>query len=245
MATTRRNKLNTLYARLTPGRPFTSKDLAGLEVSADLAVHYVRAGWLERLARGVYLRPGDQLALHPALLVLERDLEGLHVGGKSALDWYGVRHYLEQQPLLRLYGWTAARLPDWFTKRFPAVYRRKRLFKETPGSLLHVGPFESRAGAPQVSEPERALLEVLSEVGAHQPLQEARELAESTYSLRADVLRDLLKNCTSVKTVRLCLQIGREGKLPWADKLDAGELPTGSDKPWIGRSPDGLLVLKP
>jgi hypothetical protein len=28
-------------------------------------------------------------------------------------------------------------------------------------------------------------------------LQEARELAESAYSLRADVLRDLLQRCTS------------------------------------------------
>jgi hypothetical protein len=31
------------------------------------------------------------------------------------------------------------------------------------------------------------------------------------------------------KTVRLCLQLGREDSLPWAAKLDPGELPTGSD----------------
>lgn len=245
MTTTRRNKLNALYTRLKPGQPVTSKDLAALAISADLAVHYVRSGWLERLARGVYLRPGDQLALHPSLLVLQRSFEGLHVGGKSALDWYGVRHYVAQQPLLHLYGWAAGRLPAWFTKQFPAEYHRKRLFDEHPDTLLHVGPFESRTDAPQVSEPERALLELLSEVGVRQPLQEARELAESTHSFRADVLRDLLKSCTSVKTVRLCLQIGRAGSLPWATKLDPAQLPTGSNRSWISRSSDGLLVLKP
>jgi len=54
MATTQRDKLNKLYTRLAPGTPMTSEDLAALGISADLAVHYVRAGWLERLARGVY-----------------------------------------------------------------------------------------------------------------------------------------------------------------------------------------------
>jgi hypothetical protein len=169
----------------------------------------------------------------------------LHVGGKSALDWYGVRQYVSQQPVLQLFGWAAGQLPSWFTERFPAEYHRKRLFDERPDAMLHVGPFEKRSGAPQVSSPERALLELLSEVGVRQSLQEARELVESAFSLRADVLRELLIHCKSVKTVRLCLQLGREGSLPWATKLDPGELPTGSDRPWVSRSGDGLLVLKP
>uniref|UniRef100_UPI0035A1012D type IV toxin-antitoxin system AbiEi family antitoxin domain-containing protein n=1 Tax=Delftia acidovorans TaxID=80866 RepID=UPI0035A1012D len=100
-------------------------------------------------------------------------------------------------------------------------------------------------GAAQVSAPERALLELLSAVGVRQPLQEARELVESAYSLRADVLRELLQRCSSVKTVRLCLQLGREGALPWASRLETASLPTGSDRPWVSRSAEGLLVLKP
>jgi hypothetical protein len=245
MATTPRNKLNSLYTRLAPGTPLTSEDLAGLGISADLAVHYVRAGWLSRLARGVYCRPNDTLTLDASLVLLQRRFEGLHVGGKSALDWYCVRHYLSQQPVLHLYGWAAARLPDWFTQRFPAEYHRKRLFDEQPDRPLHISAFEKRESAPQVSAPERALLEVLSEVGVRQPLQEARELVESSYSLRTDVLRELLQHCTNVKTVRLCLQLGRELSLSWAAKLDPAQLPTGSNRPWVSRSAEGLLVLKP
>jgi len=244
MATTPANKLNALYTHLAPGAPLTSADLAALGISADLAVHYVRAGWLSRLARGVYHKPNDTLSLHPSLLLLQRRFEGLHVGGKSALDWYGVRHYVSQRPVLHLYGWSAAKLPDWFTERFPCTYHRKRLFDEKPNALLHVGPFERRAGAPLVSAPERALLEVLSEVGVRQPLKEAHELAESTYNMRADAMQELLQRCTSVKTVRLCLQLGKESSLPWAAKLNPAKLPTGSNKPWVSRSADGLLVLK-
>jgi len=245
MATTSTSKLNALYTRLTPGAPLTSEDLAALGISADLAVHYVRAGWLVRLARGVYCRPNDTLALHPSLLLLQRGFEAIHVGGKSALDWYGVRQYVSQHPVLQLYGWKAARLPQWFTQRFPAEYHRKRLFDERPDAVLHVVQFENRSGAPLVSVPERALLELLSEVGVRQPLQEARELVESAYSLRANVLRELLQHCMSVKTVRLCLQLGRAGLLPWVSKLDPATLPTGSNRPWVSRSAEGLLVLKP
>lgn len=93
MTTIKQSKLNILYTHLAPGAPLTSEDLAALGISADLAVHYVRAGWLTRLARGVFCRPNDTLSLYPSLLLLERRFKGLHVGGKSALDWYGLRQY--------------------------------------------------------------------------------------------------------------------------------------------------------
>lgn len=173
------------------------------------------------------------------------DKAGISLARARELCIDAIRHYVSQRPVLHLYGWNAGRLPEWFTQSFPAEYHRKRLFKERPGALLHVRPFENRKGAPLVSAPERALLEVLSEVGVRQPLQEARELVESSYSFRDDVLRDLLKHSTSVKTVRLCLQLGRELSQPWVNKLDPSQLPKGSDRPWVSRSADGLLVLKP
>jgi len=245
MTTTSQSKLNTLYTHLPAGSPITSAHLAELGVSADLAVHYARSGWLKRLGRGVYCRPGEALSLHPSLVLLQQQIAGLHVGGKTALEWYGVRQYVSQQGALHLYGWAAARLPHWFDQHFPGEYHRKRLFTEKPEQMLAVGRYENRDSAPLVSTPERALLEMLDEVGVRQPLQEAREIAEGTYSLRAEVLMDLLKQCTSVKTVRLCLRFGRELSLPWVDKLDEAVLPKGSARPWISKSNDGLLVLKP
>lgn len=223
----------------------TSAQLVQMGVSVDLAVHYARAGWLRRLAKGVYTKPGESLELHPSLIVLQRQIAGLHVGGKTALEWYGVRQYVSQQSALHLYGWVTAKLPEWFVKHFPSEYHRKRLFKEKPESMPGVDRFENRDDAPVVSIPERALLELLDEVGVRQPLQEAREIAEGTYNFRADMLMDLLKQCTSVKTVRLCLTLGRELSLPWRSKLDPAALPKGSARAWISKSKDGLLVLKP
>lgn len=245
MATTSQDKLKRLFSDLPPGRPLTSALLASRGISADLAVYYARAGWLKRLARGVYCRTDQPLSRDPTLAVLQRQIKGLHVGGKTALDWHGVRHYVRSREMLHMYGWAAARLPEWFTTRFPSEYHRKRLFDETPDDMLYVTAFEHRKDGPLTSEPERALLELLSEVGVRQPLQEAREIMEGAYNMRADVLGSLLKNCTSVKTVRLCLQLAREPELNWIAKLDVKNLPTGSDRPWVSKSGDGLLVLKP
>jgi hypothetical protein len=238
------SKLNDLYRRVRPGSPVTSQELVAMGVSADLAVHYVRAGWLTRLARGVFARPDVPLDLNSSLRLLEHRLKGLHVGGKSALDWHGVRHNVAQRPKLHLYGWTSGTLPVWFSERFPSSYHRLRLFDEQPDALLRVSRFQRKSEGPLLSDPERAVLELLSDVGVRQPLQEARDLLEGAPSLRVAVLQELLTRCKQVKTVRLCLTLGRELGLPWATKLDPNRLPTGSDKRWVGRSKEGLLVLK-
>lgn len=238
------NKLNIFYRSLESGVPVDLEQLALLGISADLAVYYVRAGWLMRLSRGVFAKPNTPLELYPSLRFLERRVAGLHVGGKTALDWHGVRHNLSRQHRLRLYGWSSSPLPSWFTARFPlSEYHRLRLFDESPETPIRVSSLHSHEETPLVSSPERAVLELLSEIGNRQPLQEARELLESVPSLRVSVLQELLGRCRQVKTVRLCLKLGQELDLPWKDRLDHTQLPTGSDQRWVGRSKEGLLVL--
>jgi len=245
MASVRRGKLKHLITNVRPGVPLRTHDLARAGISPDLAIYYARSGWLDRLGRGVYALPGEPLHPEASLVALEREIPGLHVGGKTALDWQGFRHYLRQRSTLDLYGWVDAHLPVWFNSRFPSEYHRKRLFDEQPDALLGVARFEGRDDAPLTSQPERALLEVLSEVGVRQSLSEVRELLQGMYSLRADVLTSLLERCRSVKTVRLCLKLAREFNLPWEKKLNRQRLPTGSNQPWVARSRDGLLILEP
>jgi len=52
-----------------------------------------------------------------------KQIVGLHVGGKTALEWYGVRQYVSQRAALHLYGWVTARLPDWFGQHFSSEYQ--------------------------------------------------------------------------------------------------------------------------
>jgi hypothetical protein len=57
--------------------------------------------------------------------------------------------------------------------------------------------------SPCVSVPERALLEMLCNVGKHQSVEEARHLAENLRNPSPDVLATLLVHCTRIKVVRL------------------------------------------
>lgn len=228
---------------LPAGRPVTLAHLKGMGVSEDLAGYYARSGWLTRVAQGLYTRPGP-LDLHASLKILELRISGCHIGGRTALAWHGIQHFVRPESPLDLYGWDSVRLPDWFAKTFPAVYRRKRLFAETPESLVAVSRFGEADTAPLTSDPERGLLEMLSEVGPRQTLAEARAIMEGAYGLREDVLLNLLGRCTSVKTVRLCLLLSRELSLPFADALFAAELPTKGKGAWVSKTPEGWLVLK-
>lgn len=99
----------------------------------------------------------------------------------------------------------------------------------------------------RVSAPERALLEMLHEVGVHQSLEEARQLFENLRPPRRELLARLLECCTSVKTVRLFLTWARETRLLDVDQLLSDyTLPVGSDSRWMTRLKDGtLLSLRP
>ena len=89
--------------------------------------------------------------------------------------------------------------------------------------------------------PERALLEMLSEVGLHQGIEEARNIMEVARSLRPELLTTLLKNCRRVKVVRLCVSWAEELNLPWATaaKKAAGK-PLGRAR-WTNRLKNGTL----
>jgi len=206
-------------------------------------VYYGRSGWLSRLEKGVYVRPGAPLDLQACLRFLERRFAGLHVGGKTALAWQGIQQYVAQQPKVSLYAWESRPLPEWFLDAFPVRCARKRLFQEDPQQMIGVERPNEPSRSALRSSPERAWLEMLSEVGLRETLAEARELAESTLTFRSDLVQDLLTRCTSVKTVRLCLQLGAELALPWAAKLDQSLLPRGSQRPWVARYGDRTLVL--
>jgi hypothetical protein len=139
-------------------------------------------------------------------------------------------------------------LPEWFTSRFHARYTYTRLFTWKPASL-NADTISTPAGALEhlkVSVPERAVLELLSEIGTHQDLEEARNLFDGLRNLRSDILGRLLACCASVKTVRLFLSWARETGIVDVDQLlKTHKISTGSKSRWISRMKDGtLLTLK-
>ena len=247
--TVRHSLIKRLQNEMPRTAPFDLPALNSLDISAKQAAHYAATGWLVRLAQGVYAFPGSTLDAHETVKFLQTRVPGLHVGGKSALSLQGVRHNLHSREQLVLWGSARFTLPEWFTSRFPARYVSAELFNWTDESLDSkslTNPPGVNSGL-LVSAPERAVLELLYEVGTHQGLEEARNLFEGIRNPRKEMLGRLLVCCTSIKTVRLFLTWARETQLLDVDALQQQyTLPVGSNSRWMSRLKDGtLLTLKP
>lgn len=234
-----------LQAQLPRGAPFDLAILARHHVSPQLAAQYTESGWLVRLAQGVYAFPNDDFDVYGALKLLQQRVPGLHIGGRSALALQGVRHNMGSRETLVLWGDKRYALPAWFISRFPAHYCHARLF-DWSDTALATRTLTTPPGMPNPIEmacPERAVLELLYEVGVKQGLEEARNLFDGLRSPRKDVVGELLSCCTSVKAVRLFLTWARETNLVDVDALlSQYPIRTGSASRWMTRLDDGTLL---
>src|SRR5208282_3701705 len=107
--------------------------------------------------------PNDTLRREDSLKFLSRHIEGFHVGGKTALAWRGIRHNLPAREPISLWGDGKFALPPWFTGRFLARYTARELFSPKLPRNFGLHPLPETPDGVLVSEPERALLEMLSE----------------------------------------------------------------------------------
>jgi hypothetical protein len=246
MALTQSNSsIRRLLEVLPRGEPVETSTLATHGVSPQLASYLARSGWLQHLARGVYLLAGDQPSRDGCLNYLARHIPGLHVGGKTALAWRGVRHNLVARDHIELWGNQPARLPAWLTTRYPCHYQTTQLFDTDLPPNFGLQPLPETPDGPRVSVPERALLEMLCNVGKQQSVEEAKHLTESLRNPRPDVLDTLLCHCTRIKVVRLARQFADELELPWAKVVHPHSQRMGSDRRWMLRTRSGeLLSLK-
>ena len=244
--TIRHDLIKNLQTAFPRGTPFDHQELTKLGVSSALAHHYLKSGWLVRLGRGVFMFPNDVLRQEDCLKFLSRRLIGFHVGGKTALAWRGVRHNLPSREPLSLWGEKKASLPEWFQERFPSRYTARNPFSPTLPQDFGLQSLPETPGGVFVSVPERALMEMLSEVGVHQGIEEARNIMEGARSLRPEVLSSLLKNCRRIKVIRLCVSWAEELGLPWAAAAKKASGNQQGHGRWTSRLKDGtLLVLKP
>jgi hypothetical protein len=242
----RHKSIKTLQGAIPRGTPFDSRQLRKVGVSPALAHHYLKSDWLARLGRGVFMFPNDTLRREDSLKFLSRHVEGFHVGGKTALAWRGIRHNLPAREPISLWGEGKLVLPAWFTGRFTARYTARKLFSPKLPRGFCLRPLPETPDGVLVSEPERALLEMLSEVGVHQGVEEARNIMEGIRSLRIDTLAKLLINCQRVKVRMLCVGWAKELNLPWAGAARKAAGTRNGQSRWTARLKNGtILNIKP
>lgn len=236
-----------MLASLPRGEPLSTAALQARGLSAFRASALARSGWLVHLARGVYMLPGDTLMRDGCLAFLSAQAPGFHIGSKTALAWRGVRQNIAFREHLGLWGDTPRRLPEWFTQRFPASYQATQLFDDSLPKAFGLQALPGGDPRVAVSVPERAMLELLSDVGKVQSLSEARDLVESLPGLREKVLDPLLAHTTRIKVVRMAATLASSMKLPWAALAQKHSERIGGGARWVavGRTGERLDLKRP
>ncbi|MDP3332349.1 MAG: type IV toxin-antitoxin system AbiEi family antitoxin domain-containing protein [Methylotenera sp.] len=228
-----------LLGTLPRGEPLGTDYLKKKGLTSVHASYLAKHGWLTHLGRGVYMLPGDTLTREGCIAFLSQQIPGLHVAGQTALSWRGIRHNISFRDHIALWGEKRVQLPEWFLSRFDCTYQATALFD--PKLPENLGLQALPGGSPSllVSVPERALLELLSDVGKTESLSEVKLVVEGLHSLREPVLDTLLKHTTRVKVIRLARMLADELDLPWAKLAQKHSERSGNGSRWVAVSKNG------
>lgn len=240
----RYGNVKSLLEAVPPGFIVDSAWLEANGIGRRSVYDYVKQGWLERLAHGVFRRPtpltraSEKLDWKICVLSMQHILRyPVHVGGMTALALQGYSHYLalgEKAPVW-LYG---ADLPNWL-KRLPLdaplEVRTRHLFadpelgqlgsrreqdSDTTGSL----PWDWAIG---MSAPERAVLEALDELPSHVSFHNLDMAFEGLTTLRPKLVASLLSDCRKIKVRRLFFVFADRHSHAWRKRLDPEDFDLG------------------
>ncbi|MCP5122332.1 MAG: type IV toxin-antitoxin system AbiEi family antitoxin domain-containing protein [Pseudomonadales bacterium] len=232
--------MNKLMRMIPEGVAVPSTWLTANGFSPQLVRKYLQSEWLTRLGSRVYARPGHPVTWEGVILGLQR-LGGiqLHLGGVSALNRQGLAHYLSLGGDAAVHLWTQDRLPGWM-EQVPLDVRwsfhRRKLFEGDAEAGWVQLPTQVRDWTMQGSAPERAILEVLSQVDeTPTAFTFAAELFEGLTSLRPAVVNTLLQSCLHNEAKRLFLFFATRYDYPWLKHVEVDAVDLGRGKRLVTR----------
>lgn len=190
---------------------------------------YVRSGWLERVAQGVYKIAGSTPKLYGAVASYNNQLgKSCHVGASSALDLRGFSHFVSMgKPQAYLFTAKESRLPGWLPKsewEMTVKYFTSSVFGAETGLEL----YDYNGAQLLISSPERAFMECLLLSPEQFSLMDSYYVMEMLTTLRPSLVQQLLEECSSVKVKRLFLYMAEKAGHSWFRALDSSKINLGS-----------------
>ena len=189
---------------------------------------YVRSGWLERIAKGVYKLEGSAPTLFGAVASYNAQLgKKCHVGASSALDLRGYSHFVAMgKPLAYLFTPPEQRLQSWIMKvewDMSIKYFTTSIFSDNVG----LEEYDNRGHNLLMSGPERAFMECLHLAPSNYSLMDVYYIMEMLTTLRPKLVQQLLEECSSVKVKRLFMYMAEKSGHQWFKALNISKIDLG------------------
>lgn len=229
-----RSKLNLLLQNWPAGTVATQAWLTEIGFSSKLANWHIGSGWLERLGRGAFIRPGNEVTWQGGLYALQSQLSlTVHAGGRTALELIGRAHFvpLGKRKTVFLISDTAEQLPKWFRSYdWLADIRHSSIslydsIPEKASISLGVGTFPI-----VLSSAERAVMEVIHMMRTNHGIEHVHNLMEGLTTLRPSLVQQLLEQCRSIKVKRFFLWSAETAGHDWFKRLDVDRVDLGKGK---------------
>lgn len=190
--------------------------------SPQLLYRYVKSGWLEKLARGVYKRKGKHL---DSLLIIKAMQDQLQwpvfIGAQTVMALQQKTHYVRYQDTYLLFLPPGIRLNHWFKSISNFQFIRERLFKNP---LNGITTWENGL---KISTLEKAFIEMAALVPSKASYEELINNLELVPNLRPVLLQTLLEDCLSIKAKRLFLHSAQKVGHKWFSHLNVSRISLG------------------
>jgi hypothetical protein len=199
------------------------------DISRSHVQNYVKSGWLEVVANGVYKKPSQNIYWSSALSALQyQQASSLHLSALSSLAYQGLSHYLPMgNEIIQFNSLKAIRTPKWLSSQHWQIeYKCSKVLAEVHEKDLTELTVNNQMIKASVIE--IAVLEVLEKVTDENSFIFASELFQGLTSLRPRKLQSLLERSPSVKVKRLFLFLAHYYQHPWLNRLDESKLDLGS-----------------
>lgn len=244
MTTNKRQKLKLLTTIRVPGVPLLSPYLTKIGISASLQQYYQRSGWLDRIGRGAYIWPGDELDWQGVLYALQAQLNmPIHAGARTALALLGYAHFLRRETEnIFIFSSKTRRLPTWTKAAEGGQDLRICYTSFLNDDSTGMTDIPHKTFSIRCSSPERAILETLYLAPRVMSYSEAYQLTENLDTLRPNILQELLASCGSIRVKRVFLLFADKAAHSWAQRLNWDGINLGEGVRSLGKT--GVYVDK-
>ena len=231
MSTQNTSKINQLLSTQPAGTVMQSFWLIKQGYSPELQRRYRKSMWLEPVGSGAMKRANEPVTYEGAIYALQKQ-SGMtvHPGGKTALIFLGMSHYLEfEVKNVTVFGNKTEQLPLWFKNHNWGVTVNYHTTSFLPPGL-GLTEKELKNFSIKISNAARAIMECLYLVPDEQDLVECFHFMESMNNVRPTIVQGLLEKCTSVKVKRLFLYLAEKVNHDWYKRLELEKITLGKGK---------------
>lgn len=191
---------------------------------------YVKSGWIERMAQGVYKIAGNKPTLYSSVSSYNKQLsKRCYIGASTALDIRGLYHFAPMgKPQAFLFTSKDERLPSWLLNAqwdMTVRYSTTSIFGET---LTGVEKDTLNGLNLLVSSPERAFMECLLLAPVDFSFMDSYYIMEMLTTLRPKMVQSLLESCASVKVKRMFLYMAEKAGHQWFKALNPEKIHLGT-----------------